>query len=222
MTNAELDHQAKIIWDYMLLHQPLQPADAIFVLGSLDTRVADYAAKLFLRGLAPLMIFSGSGKGRLTEHLFNKSEAETLADIARKAGVPDKNILIENQATNTGENIRFTYQLLQQRGQTIKSLILVQKPYMERRTYATFKAQWPEPTTRICVTSPPIAFGDYFDDINTKQHVREALVGDLQRVKLYAAQGHQIPQTIPPEVWAAYEHLVAAGYTKRLLPSEAV
>ncbi len=43
------------------------------------------------------------------------------------------------------------------------------------------------------------------------------MVGDLQRVKLYAEKGFQIPQDIPPDVWAAFEALVAAGYDSRLV-----
>ena len=47
-----------------------------------------------------------------------------------------------------------------------KKIILVQKPFMERRTLATFLKQWPEidkTFDRIAVTSPQIYFMDYFD-----------------------------------------------------------
>ena len=43
------------------------------------------------------------------------------------------------------------------------------------------------------------------------------MVGDLQRVKVYAEKGFQIPQEIPGDVWAAFEALVAAGYDSRLV-----
>ena len=41
------DAFAKTIWDYMLMHMPLQKCDCIFVLCSNDLRVADYAARLY-------------------------------------------------------------------------------------------------------------------------------------------------------------------------------
>lgn len=43
------------------------------------------------------------------------------------------------------------------------------------------------------------------------------LVGDTQRIELYAEQGYAIPQEFPPTVRAAYQRLIAAGYTSRLL-----
>jgi hypothetical protein len=44
------------------------------------------------------------------------------------------------------------------------------------------------------------------------------MVGDLQRLIVYAEKGWSAPQDVPPEVRTAYERLVAAGYTRRLLP----
>ena len=68
-------------------------------------------------------------------------------------------MLIESRSTNTGENVSFTRQLLAERGLDPPRFILVQKPYMERRTFATFKKVWPEP--EIAVTSPQVTMDDY-------------------------------------------------------------
>ena len=43
------------------------------------------------------------------------------------------------------------------------------------------------------------------------------MVGDLQRLIVYGEKGWSARQEIPREVKAAYDGLVAAGYTKRLL-----
>ena len=43
------------------------------------------------------------------------------------------------------------------------------------------------------------------------------VVGDLQRIRLYPERGFQIEQRIPEVVWAAFERLVALGYTKNLV-----
>ena len=69
-------------------------------------------------------------------------------------GVPESKILIESKSTNTGENCRFTQALLRERGIAAHSFILVQKPYMERRSFATIRQQWPDATV-AAVTSPP-------------------------------------------------------------------
>ena len=43
------------------------------------------------------------------------------------------------------------------------------------------------------------------------------LVGDTQRITIYAERGFAITQDIPDNVQAAYERLVKAGYTSRLI-----
>jgi uncharacterized membrane protein len=43
------------------------------------------------------------------------------------------------------------------------------------------------------------------------------MVGDLQRIKVYADKGFQIHQEIPDEIWSAYEELIAAGYNRHLI-----
>lgn len=123
---SSLQDDARIIWDYMHLHHTLKPADAILVLGSHQTAIGEYAAKLYLQGFAPLVIFSG-GFGRITGDDFDKPEAEKFADIARGLGVPDEAIVIENKSTNTGDNIKFTADIVQNKGLRLKSIILVQK-----------------------------------------------------------------------------------------------
>src|SRR3989344_1087440 len=214
MDSLEVDTLAKVIWDYHHLNHQLKKADCIFVLGSHDTRVADYATDLFLQGYAPYLIFSG-GLGNLTTGVFKKSEAEIFADIAKSKGVPEDKILIENKSTNTGENVQFTKQLLKDKGLDFTSFILVQKPYMERRTYATFRKVWPE--KEFIVTSPQVSFEDYPNDEIPKEKVINIMVGDLQRIKVYPEKGFQIPQEIPQEDWEAYEKLVDAGFTQHII-----
>ncbi|RYF86235.1 MAG: YdcF family protein [Chitinophagaceae bacterium] len=214
METQEVISLARIVWDYHHMNHSLQRADCIFVLGSHDTRVAERAAELYLEGWAPLLLFSG-GLGRLTQSVWTQTEADLFASIAMKKGVPAKSILIENKSTNTGENILFTRELLQKRGIDPQRFILVQKPYMERRTYATFLKQWPGKT--FCVTSPQISFEDYPTQDAPMEKVIEIMVGDLQRIRLYAEKGFQVSQEIPEHVWEAYEKLVAAGFDKQMV-----
>ena len=92
---------------------------------------------------------------------------------------------------------------------------MVQKPYMERRAYATFMNFWPGKDIRI--SSPPIAFADYPTSELPLKLIINILVGDVQRIRVYPAKGFQIPQDIPDDVWAAWEELVARGYTGHLV-----
>jgi uncharacterized SAM-binding protein YcdF (DUF218 family) len=209
---------AEKIWNYHRLQHELSTADAILVLCSHDTAVAARGAELFIEGWAPLLIFSG-GLGAITKNLWQDSEAERFARIAMEMGVPADAMLVENKSTNTGENILFTRQLLAERQLDPQKFIVVQKPYMERRSYATFRQFWPE--KEIIVTSPQVSFNEYLHKYSnqalSEDQVVSIMVGDLQRIRLYPAKGYQIFQEIPDDVWAAYEELVAAGYNQHLI-----
>jgi uncharacterized SAM-binding protein YcdF (DUF218 family) len=111
-----------------------------------------------------------------------------------------------------------TRRLLAEKGLQPRRAIAVQKPYMERRTLATFRQRWPELDVRV--TSPRVAFDDYPTAEIRKDDVIHIMVGDLQRLAVYARKGWSAPQEIPPEVLEAWERLVAAGYTGRLLPED--
>lgn len=207
---------ARTIWDYHLLHHELVKSDAILVLCSHDTGVAARGAQLWLDGWAPLLIFSG-GLGTITRRLWQEPEADQFARIAVTMGVPADRILIENRSTNTGENVHFTRSLLEANGLDPAAFILVQKPYMERRSYATFRKVWPEKD--VIVTSPQVSFDDYLDRYSNAaiapRDVVGIMAGDLQRIRSYPAKGFQIEQHIPDEVWAAFEELVSLGYVDR-------
>jgi len=192
----------------------LAEAECIIVLGSHDTRVAERGAEVFLAGWAPLIVFSGN-RGALTSGVWDRPEAEIFADVAAARGVPRERMLIEAAATHTGENVAFSRALLAAHGIRPRRAIAVQKPYMERRTLATFRRRWPE--LEVIVTSPLIAFDDYPTAGITREDVIHIMVGDLQRLIVYAEKGWSEAQEVPPAVHAALERLIAAGYTRRLL-----
>jgi uncharacterized SAM-binding protein YcdF (DUF218 family) len=213
MAGSLVDQLAQKIWDYHHLNHQLEKSDLILALGSNDLRVAEYAADLYLRGYAPLLMFSGNA-GALTRHRFSQPEAEMFAEVALGRGVPEDAILIEAESTNTGENVVFSRRLLASKGIDPESLILAQKPYMERRTYATFMKFWPG--KKVIVSSPPIPFSEYPTEELPKDLVINIMVGDLQRIRIYPSRGFQIEQEIPDDVWQAFEKLVELGYDRHL------
>lgn len=210
----------EMLWRYHQLNHELVPSDAILVLCSHDTAVARRGAQVFLEGWAPLLIFSG-GQGAITSRLWGEPEADLFARIAMDLGVPPDRVLVENRSTNTGENVLFTRRLLAARGFDPQSFIVVQKPYMERRSFATFRKIWPEKT--VVVTSPQVSLDAYLarytHESLTPDDVISIMVGDLQRIRVYPARGFQIPQEIPEDVMRAYDGLVDAGYDKHLVRS---
>jgi hypothetical protein len=210
----EIMSLAKVLWDYHHMNHRVVKSDVILALGSHDLRVAERAAQLYLGGWAPLLVCSG-GLGNLTSDIWTESEADQFAAIAIKMGVPENAVLVENKSTNTGENIQFSEKLLQEKGINPDSFIVVQKPYMERRSYATFKKHWPG--KNVVITSPQISFENYPNDDIPADRVIEIMAGDLQRIREYPAKGFQIPQDIPDNVWKAFERLVELGFDGHLI-----
>jgi uncharacterized SAM-binding protein YcdF (DUF218 family) len=205
-----VDEAAKMLWDYNHMNHKLEKADAILVLGSKDSRVARYGARLFLDGWAPVIIFSG-GRGRLTGD-WDKTEAEKFADIAAAAGVPCDKMILEKESTNTGENIDFVRRLIEQQQLPLQKFILVQKPYMERRAWAAFTHRWPG--KEVILSTEPVTFDEYPNEEISRDEMINILVGDTERNKLYGDRGWQTPQEVPDDVWTAWQFLIDQGFTK--------
>jgi uncharacterized SAM-binding protein YcdF (DUF218 family) len=108
-----------------------RPAQAIVVLGAaqyagkpspvLRARL-DHALELWNRHLASLLILTGgTGSGDTT------SEAAVGRTYARRHGVPDSAILVENEGRTTSESMRAVAGMLEVRG--LQSALLVSDPF---------------------------------------------------------------------------------------------
>lgn len=176
--------------------------------------MADRVAELWHAGMAPLVVMSG-GLGNFTAEIFERPEADLFAERAIELGVPEEAILIENRSTNTGENVKFTRALLESRGVEVSRVIAVQKPNMERRTFATISKQWPK--LHVKVTSPKLTLEEYCNEVVPKEMLIHIMVGDLERIMRYPAMGFMTEQEIPDRTREAFHLLVNAGYTGHLI-----
>ncbi|WP_202124483.1 YdcF family protein [Actinomadura physcomitrii] len=209
--DARARELARVVWDHLVLTGPLSKADAILALGCHDTRVAAHAARLWRAGWAPVVVVTG-GRGKITSG-WTETEARVFARVARAEGVPDAALLLEETAANTGENITATRRLLDGR-LDLRSGILVAKPYMTRRALATARKQWPEVTW--IAACPDLGYEAYGAGDDERRFI-ELMVGDLQRMEVYAELGFQVPMPVPAAVWAAYEELVGLGYDRHVI-----
>jgi uncharacterized SAM-binding protein YcdF (DUF218 family) len=196
------------------MHHELRRCKAAIGLGSHDLGVAAFAAELYHRGLCDILVFSGANSPT-TAARFPQGEAYHYREHAIELGVPESVILAEPHATNTGENISLSRSLLGQAGINPESLMLISKPYMERRAFATCRKVWPEVTV-IC-TSEPLTLEDYVTSIGNLRLVIDMLVGDLQRIIEYPKFDFAIAQDVPDNVYKSYDRLLRAGYDSRLL-----
>ncbi|MFJ9345477.1 YdcF family protein [Streptomyces sp. NPDC101237] len=213
MTNAQF-HDTKLIWNYHQMGHTPRHCSAAIGLGSHDLGVATTAAGLYRAGHFPVVVFSG-GNSPTTRARFPCGEAVHYREHALSLGVPDEVILVESKAANTGQNIAFSRELLADAGVTVDSLLLISKPYMERRSYATCRKLWPE--VEVVCASEPLELEDYIKSIGDEKLVVDMLVGDLQRVVEYPKLGFAVEQVVPGDVYDAYERLVCAGFDSRLV-----
>ena len=205
---------AQVLWDYQQMRHVLKPCSAGIGLGSHDLGVAAYAANLYSAGLFPILVFTGANSPT-TAMRFPRGEAVHYREHAVDLGVPDSKILVEPKATHTGQNVAFSRQVLATAGVPIASVIVVCKPYEQRRSFATFRKLWPE--VDVMCASEPLSFDEYVASIGDTKLVVDMLAGAFQRVMLYPAKGFAIPQPVPKGVQAAFERLRTAGFTSRLI-----
>ena len=139
-------------WQY-LPPDPVPAAEAIVVLGG-STRPQSpprpwievlesgdrvlYSVRLYQDGVAPLIIFSG-GRISWKEGSVAGSEAKDMAEIAQLMGVPERNILLEDQSLNTYQNAIETAKILKQR--QIDTILLVTSAIHMPRSVAIFEKQ---------------------------------------------------------------------------------
>ncbi|MFL1902107.1 YdcF family protein [Streptomyces tauricus] len=217
MISTQAWADARCLWDYHQMGHALRPCSVAVGLGSHDLGVADTAVDLYERGMAPLLVFTGA-TSRTTRDRMPRGEAVHYRERALERGVPASAVLVEPHARNTGENIRFSKAVLEKAGVDVSSVLLISKPYEERRAYATARKLWPE--VEIVSASTPMTFDEYVDSIGDARLVIDMLVGALQRLLIYPEQGFMISQSVPDHVLEAYERLCREGFTSRLLHTD--
>jgi uncharacterized SAM-binding protein YcdF (DUF218 family) len=112
-----------------------QTADAIVAVSGGDTaaRTAE-AVKLYQNGWAPKLVFSGAAQDKS-----GPSNAAAMRHEAQVAGVPFKDIILEEYGATTKQNAENTESILQQNG--IHSVILVTSAYHQRRAGLEFSVR---------------------------------------------------------------------------------
>ncbi|MDH6219597.1 YdcF family protein [Streptomyces pseudovenezuelae] len=215
MISAQAWADARLLWDYHRMHHAPRPCSVAVGLGSHDLGVADVTAELYHQGMAPVIVFTGA-TSRTTRTHMPQGEAVHYRERAMQLGVPNSAVLLEPRATSTAENIEFTKAVLAEAGIEASSVLLVSKPYEERRSYAMLGKLWAD--VEVVCASSPMDLEEYTDSIGDAHMVIDMIVGALQRVLLLPGWGLAIEQVVPDAVVAAYERLCGRGFTSRLIP----
>jgi uncharacterized SAM-binding protein YcdF (DUF218 family) len=206
-----------LLWDYLRKGHAPRPCSVAIALGSHDLSVADTAAGLLACGMAPLVVMTGATSPTSAARM-PRGEAVHYRERALELGVPASAVLLETEARNTGENITKSRELLAANGIEVTSVLLVSKPYEERRAYATLRKLWPS-VDAVCA-SARVSYDDYVSAIGDEDMVVAMMVGATQRIMLYPERGLTVEQPVPSEVRLAYARLCDHGFTARLARDE--
>ena len=150
--------------DFIFAEKSPGKADVIFVPGNGYPDMAEAAAGLYRKGLAPCIIPSGRYSitlGKFGGVLHNRekysgdyeTEWEFLRDVLIKNGVPEDAILREDRATYTYQNALFSKEAAEEKGLHIKKAILCVKNYHAGRALMYYQTVFPETEIMICPVS---------------------------------------------------------------------
>ncbi|WP_409344424.1 YdcF family protein [Paenibacillus sp. MBLB4367] len=118
------------------------PSDIILVPGGSHTMPMKIASELYIKGIAPYLLPSGGYNSKI-----EKTEWAFLKDIAISLGVPEDRILKEDQAKNTFDNARNSWNVINERQIEVNRAIIVCKSYFSRRALMTYQTVFPPSVT---------------------------------------------------------------------------
>ncbi len=165
--NSKQLNSLYILWDYLSEETELEKADLIFVFGGPNDVKAIGSARLYKEGYASKIMYTGNqasySKGS------NLPEAEYLRNITIKEGVPESDIIIENQSINSTENAVFGIKKLKDMNFNFTKIILVTLPYHMRRASLTLMSAIDDTNVKVIKSIVPSAKytrENYFKDLN--------------------------------------------------------
>lgn len=214
----------KEIWDYMKLNQPLEKCDLIIGCGCANLEIPVKCAKLYNEGYANKILFTG-GYGKITAKIFDKPESMIYKEIAILNGVLEEDILIEDKSTNTGDNFRFAKDILNRNKIKHDKILIVHKPFSERRTISSAKAILKN--SKLIITSLDTTFEKTLEQLKSHKYEKivdiiSTIVGDVQRMIIYPQFGWQVECDVPEEVISAYRYLKDMGFDKYIFSEQEI
>ena len=90
---------------------------------------------------------------------------------------------------------------------------------MGRRIYAALRKQWADINVQIAPSNCTLK--EYIQNLKAtgvdENEIFSNIVGDFQRIDVFAKQGYQIEQSAPEEAWQAFYSLCEDGYNKYIV-----
>ena len=181
------------ITKFIFIKDEPEKADIIFIPGSSNWVLAETAARLYKEGKAEKIMPSGMyfyqfGRfmnERVTDERYKgiyETEAEFLASVLVKNGVPKEDVIKEEKATNTYENAIYSKELLREMKFRIKSAIICPQAFHARRALMTYSHLFPDTKLYVVPTNTQNITADNW--YNTERG-RQVVLGELRKCGEY-------------------------------------
>lgn len=214
-------------------------ADLLILLGSSVIYTAESAFEGFIKGCSKELMIVG-GIGHSTDYLrenikhtkkYNnidvayRAEADILKDMAVKFyNINENKILIERLSTNCGDNAKKALELIEAENRRPKTIILVQDPTMQLRSYASFKHECSDKEVKFinyCPFVPKLTYNKgnvIFENkaitgLWTVERFLSLIMGEIPRLRDdengYGPKGKNFIEHVdmPKEITSAYERI---------------
>lgn len=197
----------KLLFDYLYLKsKTVLPSDFIIGFGHFDLKIPEQCGRLYLNKYSPQIVFtggfgSGSADFKIPEGQFFTQHLKQL-----HLNVPASAILIEDQSTNTSENIHFTYNQFLVHHPHLETIIIVANAYRQRRVFLTCKKHLPDV---LFINAPPETTYEKEKVLfeNKGENLNKLLTGEMDRLIIYTQKGYIADPEIPEDIMQLYLHL---------------
>ncbi|MBE2268110.1 MAG: YdcF family protein [Anaerolinea sp.] len=198
----------EIIFRYLSVTDALEASDVIFVFGGYHLSVPKKAGDLYRTGVAPKIMVTGKdGSGTRPVPDWDEPIGVVFHRYLRSMGIPDEAIHVMSDSTNTLEDVLLGIPVLQQMIPDLSRITLVTRPIHQRRALATSRKAYPQYSY---ISSPAAEAVASLDDDSfwSREQVHRTL-GEIERLKRYAAKGDIEAQVIPVDVELSVRNLIA-------------
>lgn len=196
MTDRSYSGEITELFQFLAIADEPRDADFIIGFGVYDMRVPEHCARLYHRGYAPKIVFTGghgTGSGPLQE-----PEAFVFRDRALSLGVEPSDILVESLSTNTLENVLFSLKIFAAQGLGCKSAIIVAQPHRQRRVWLTCR-RWMQDTTLIN-HHPPAEPENEPELFGGEYRFYHSMLGEIRRIIEYGEKGDIEREELPARI----------------------
>ena len=176
--------EIKKITEYIFLESNPQKSDIALVFGTRHQEAINRVYELYQNKFINKILVSG-GINRVT----GKNEAFEICRKLMNLGIEQRDIVLEDQSTNSLENVLFSKKVIDEKFgfNNIKKIIAVVKHYHSRRALMTLKKYFPKTIKLIPVTYE--IYGFTKDNWSANEIGREKVISEWKKIRIYLNKG---------------------------------